>query len=268
MDAGGGGFTDSELHADLETVDAGAHDAGEEDVVHLDGGRQDRDIGPQPSDASFTDVGPRDAPDAEPSSGCVRDEDCSPDELCSVVIAPDGERFTTACRPPDSAGGSIGGACVLGSRCRNGLSCVADRCREICGAASDCRVGEVCSEAPFSRTDLSDCSLVTLIGVCHAPCVSPRECGAAETCHPLKPAGPSRVANGICGVAYPFPDTGGACDLGEGGFCRHALCTSDGVCTERCGADTDCPAGFLCVPGPRWSFPCQLPLTMTTCAMP
>lgn len=243
-------------------------------------------------------------------AACGRDEECTTDYcrlgVCITVPTADEECFGRCVagltcersRTPDACGPlhEVGGVCLAGGDCREGLICFGGSCAEARASGETCREG----------FGLQDCALGLRCSgaVCRVPtadgesCTATTECTVGSRCNggtcteillPGEACGEgSACALGtacVLGVCSPLPDVGESC--ADSGACLRGTCSA-GACAESsafsscdegsyfldaldpCGAATSCistPSGWQCMlegaPGAECegvaTLPCRRP---------
>jgi len=181
--------------------------------------------------------------DAQMGDSCVADNDCVSPLFCQQL---------------SSGGGVCASQCQTANpNCPSGYDCVAYSnspgngvCLEGDGGGNQGGSkgpGEPCDSSPECSTFL--CIQESGGNFCRQPCYSANDCGAGEECMPLQGAG-----FGACFPATnndPDPPTG--LDVGQpcnsSDECQSQLCAgseNDYLCTQPCGATSQCPAGYIC----------------------
>ncbi|MEM9188409.1 MAG: trypsin-like serine protease [Myxococcota bacterium] len=164
-------------------------------------------------------------------TGLICDAGVFPCGGCRVPDPAEPQPFGTACT---DAAGCESARCANGictTSCENHDGCPAGyRCLgDVCEAGTPTLPGEACSVDAECSLDAPRCATVDGVPICATPCEL--GCGMGFTCE-----------NDVCVEA--MLEVGTACT--EGSECRSGLCAE--TCREACATDSECGAGFLCLP--------------------
>lgn len=194
---------------------------------------------------------------------CAGSRDCPQGQRCIVVATSSAGATAGVCQLQFEA------HCAFNSDCQPPLVCAADsQCRNECIADRDCAAGQLCvsgscadpieitseggltgaggapTTGPTKCTLNSDCNggMVCAFGLCHAECMSSRDCPAPERCILSAPGG---TGSG-----------GSVCQLAPEVACHYAsdcsaplVCAADLQCRNECQTDRDCITGQRCAIG-------------------
>ncbi len=216
------------------------------------------------------------------STGCASGT-CLGDGTCSGVCRDDRDcPGDLTCLPQDTGGGQIVNFCINLRECRDAGACPAGQACVVTLNPADDSVLRICVDGGDTRTgqpcrSSDECAGAWCYGgVCTELCDGPADCAEPFSCTPASiPLGGGVVADiGLCRIdeipcgrqsdcpggldcAYVELDAavrslcvpggpgeaGAAC--GRGAECRSSVCL-DGVCSDVCRNDADCPLDMEC----------------------
>ena len=181
--------------------------------------------------------------DGQMGDSCVGDGDCAAPLFCQQL---------------SSGAGACASECQTANpNCPNGFECVPYSnspgngvCLESSGGGTNPGTkgpGEPCDNSPECSTFL--CVQEAGGNFCRQPCYSANDCPAGEECTPLQGAG--------FGACFPTTNPGDPPPAGKANGepcdssseCQSQLCAGSDpeyLCTQPCGATSQCPAGFVC----------------------
>lgn len=158
---------------------------------------------------------------------------CTEHTDCNTLLCAEG-----TCSIPCTPMGAVEGACPAGSACQVGVIPTCGACKEVgrtgdeCDSNEDC-ASRLCAETSDGRT------------FCTEVCADNADCPSGYAC--TDAGGTSVCVPPLDGMIPPGAVGADCMDNAE---CDSRLCAvleDDTFCTEECGSDVDCPAGFECV---------------------
>ncbi len=206
-------------------MDGGRTDGGRTDAGATDGGTSDGDVSVDDGGAVGWDV----------CRPCIVENDVGCPAGHGCYVGTPGGTECTVCVERTGLDADLGEACVTGPDCRQGLDCIAFRCRTFCDQADECAADQVCYE-PASTSPTGWC-----LGRDCDP-MDTSTCPAGQACTLVGGAIDPR-SNTVClpaGTGAPGESCDRSCQPGS--ICYGGRCLS--FCSE---ADPSCSAGQSCV---------------------
>ncbi len=131
-------------------------------------------------------------------------------------------------------GSPVGSKCEATAECADNLQCIIGVCNDRCGNDVECGEGFICG---------NDGICEVAMGALGDFCTRERDCGPGLACPLEADYNNDGFLEGSCVEENSGGTMGNACKGGN--ECRNGIC-ADGVCTQLCLENNDCPDPFEC----------------------